>query len=62
MTERDRAIAALQHVRNALVAALNGASVLPALHTAEEHLLRLLFDPNEVEQYLVSDGAKVYGR
>ena len=62
MTERLRLIAALQSVRHAMIAAKAGAPALPALFTAEEHLLRVLFDENEVAEYLASPGAKIYGR
>jgi hypothetical protein len=62
MTERNRLIAALQAVRHAMIAMKAGAPALPPLFSAEEHLLRVLFDENEVAKYLASPGAKVYGR
>ena len=61
MTERDRLIAALQSVRHAMLAAKADAPTLPALLSAEEHLLRVLFDENEVAEYLASPGAKAHG-
>lgn len=60
--DRERVVAALQHVRNAMIAAQADAPTLPALLSAEENLLRALFDDPEVEEYLASPGAKVYGR
>lgn len=62
MTERDHLLAALAAMRHAMMAAKADAPTLPMLLTAEEHLLRILFDESTVEEYLTSPGAKVYGR
>ena len=58
----DRLVETLQSVRNAMIAAKAGAPTLPPLLVAEEHLLRMLFDEKEVDEYLASPGAKIYGR
>jgi hypothetical protein len=62
LADREHLVAALQSVRNAMVASQAGAPTLPPLLSAEENLLRALFDAAEVEEYLASFGAKVYGR
>jgi hypothetical protein len=56
------AMHALSHLRNAMIAAKAGAPTLPALLVAEENVLRILFPAEEVEGYLSSSAAKVYGR
>lgn len=53
---------ALSHVRAALIAAKHGAPVKPALLCAEEKLLRALFSAQDVEEYLGSSAAQIYGR
>lgn len=52
MTERDRLIATLQSIRHAVMAAKAGAPTLPPLLIAEEHVMRVLFDEDEVAEYL----------
>lgn len=53
---------ALGHIRAALTAHRQGAPVAPPLLAAEETVLRILFTDDEVDAYLASPGAKVFGR
>jgi len=55
-------VRALSHVRHALIALRADAPVLPALLCAEEELLRAIFTEKEVEEYLASNAASIYGR
>jgi hypothetical protein len=59
---RSDLLRVLTHVRNAMIAQRADASPLPPLLAAEEQLLHVLFNTAEVEEYLASTGAKVYGR
>lgn len=52
----------LDAVRQAMLAVVHNAPPLPALLVAEERILRLMFTPAEVDDYLASKGAKIYGR
>ena len=52
MTDRNELINALQSIRYAVTAAKAGAPVMPALLKAEDQLMRILFDENEIVEYL----------
>lgn len=60
MIDREQVIHVLQHVRLAMLANKHGSPPGPALERAELELLKILFSPEEIENYFSSGAARIY--